>query len=139
MKYLLDTDIVISFLKNKHKIPEKIESVGIDNCFLSEITIVELTFGAYHSNNFSKHILEVKKIEKLFEVIPIYGHIEQFGKEKSRLRKDGILIPDFDLLIGTCAVANSMAMITNNVKHLGRIQSITIENWRNSQWNKFIK
>lgn len=52
-----------------------------------------------------------------------------FGKEKSRLRQGGILIPDFDLLIGTTAVHHQMIMVSNNQKHLSRIEGIKIENW----------
>lgn len=139
MRYLLDTDICISFLKNNDSVAEKIEAVGIDNCYVSEITIIELTYGAYHSGHFKRHIIEVRKIEQLYDIISVYSSIDEFSKEKSRLRNLGQLIPDFDLLIGTSAVANDMIMVTNNVKHLSRIDSIRIENWRDEKWNEFIK
>jgi len=129
--YLLDTDICIFLLKNKHNIKSKIEKVSIENCFISEITIAELTYGAYHSSNFQKHIKEVAQLELLFDVIPIYECLPTFGKEKSVLRKSGNLIPDFDLLIGITSVHHEMAMITNNPKHLSRISNIKIENWVN--------
>lgn len=35
----------------------------------------------------------------------------------------------FDLLIGSTAVANNLVVVTENVKHLGRIPNIEIENW----------
>lgn len=37
--YLLDTDICIFFLQGKYGLAEKIEAVGIENCFVSEITL----------------------------------------------------------------------------------------------------
>ncbi len=46
MKYLLDTDICIFFLKGKFNIYEKIKQVGVENCYISEITIAELKYGA---------------------------------------------------------------------------------------------
>lgn len=127
--YLLDTDICIFLLKNKYQLKEKIKQIGINNCFISEITIAELTFGAYHSSRFEQHIKEVTQLELLFEVVPIYDCLPVFGKEKSRLRKAGILIPDFDLLIGTTAVHHYMIMVSNNQKHLSRIEGIQMENW----------
>ena len=139
MKYLLDSDTCISFLKDKHRIADKIDAVGIENCYVSEITIAELTYGAYHSSNFEKHIHEVKKIETLYDVVSIYSSIDYYAKEKSRLRKAGNPIPDFDLLIGTSAVVNNMKMVTSNVKHMSRIESIEIENWRDLEYNEFLK
>ena len=84
-QYLIDTDICINFLKGKFGIIDKVKEVGIENCYISEITIAELTFGAYKSTNFQKHILEVKKMEILFEIVPIYGSINKYGEERVRL------------------------------------------------------
>ncbi len=60
--YLLDTDICIFLLKNKHGIKGKITKAGIENCFISEITIAELTYGAYHSSGSQKHIKEIAQL-----------------------------------------------------------------------------
>lgn len=138
MKYLLDTDICIFFLKNKFKIKEKIIDVGIANCFISEITIAELKYGAEKSNNFEKHSEEVDKIESLFVVIPIYENFDLFAKEKVRLQKLGELIPDFDLLIGITAITNQFTLVTNNEKHLKRVNGIQIENWKKPTFNHFL-
>lgn len=139
MDYLLDTDICIFFLKDQLKIAEKIQAVGVDRCYISEVTLFELTFGANHSKNYLKHIQEVKDIKNLYRVVPIISAIEKFGSEKSRLRSAGKLIPDFDLIIGCTAVANKMIMVTNNVDHLSRIDGIVIENWTDAEFNEFQK
>ena len=57
--YLLDTDICIFFLKGHQKVKEKIQEVGIANCYISEITIGELFYGAFNSEHKEKHIKEV--------------------------------------------------------------------------------
>lgn len=128
-KYLLDTDICIFLLKGKFGLKEKIQEVGIDNCFISEITIAELTYGAFKSNYFEKHIAEVMQVEELFTIVPIYDCLTLFGQEKARLNKQGMQIPDFDLLIGASAIYNNMTLVTNNEKHLKRVEGLTIENW----------
>ena len=130
MEYLLDTDICIFFLKGKYGIKDKIIAAGIDNCYISEITVAELKYGAEKSENYSKHSKEVDKMEELFTVVPIYSSLDAFAKEKVRLQKQGNLIPDFDLLIGTTSVHNNMILVTNNEKHLKRIQGLVLENWR---------
>jgi tRNA(fMet)-specific endonuclease VapC len=42
-QYLLDTNICIYHIKGLYDIDKKIERAGIENCYLSEITIAELT------------------------------------------------------------------------------------------------
>ena len=138
-KYLLDTDICVFLFRKKYNIKEKIEEVGEDNCFISEITIAELKYGAEKSDDYTKHEQEVVKVRRLFDVIPIIEHLDQFAKEKVRLQRTGTLIPDFDLLIGTTAVSGGFIMVTNNEKHLSRIENIQIENWRKAAFNEFLK
>ena len=55
--------------------------------------------------------------------------VKKFGEEKAKLRKEGRLIPDFDLLIGITAIHHNMKMVTNNVKHLSRLNGIQIDSW----------
>lgn len=129
MKYLLDTDICIFFLKGKFNIYEKLKQVGVENCYISEITIAELKYGAAKSSNFNKHIKEVNKVEQLFTVLPIYNAFDLYAIEKFNLQKKGLLIPDFDLLIGATALTNKFILVSNNTKHLERISNIKLENW----------
>lgn len=138
MQYLLDTDTCISFIKGKHKVREKIYDTKAENCFVSEITIAELKYGAAKSDQYEKHAAEAEHIERIFTVVPIRPHFDQFAKEKVRLQKSGTLIPDFDLLIGTTAVSGNFILVTNNEKHLSRIENIHIENWRKPTFNEFI-
>ena len=45
-KYLLDTNICVYFLRGKYSLDRKIRQVGWDNCYISEITVAELKYGA---------------------------------------------------------------------------------------------
>ena len=127
--YLLDTNICIFFLKGRNQLHEKIREIGVANCYISEITIAELMFGAENSSDIFKHRLEVEAFQSKLTVLPIFNALTIYAKEKARLRKSGNLIDDFDLLIGATAVANDLIMVTDNVNHLSRLQNIRIENW----------
>ncbi|MEM6768573.1 MAG: type II toxin-antitoxin system VapC family toxin [Bacteroidota bacterium] len=127
--YLLDTDICIYFLQGKYNIGDHIQAVGPNQCFISEISLLELMYGASKSTKTTKSMAQVKQVESLFQSIPIFPCFPLFAKEKVRLQKEGNLIPDFDLLIGCSAIAHEMIMVTNNVKHLERISDIKLENW----------
>ncbi len=130
MKYLLDTNIVVFFFRDKYGITDKLDKVGIANCFISEITFAELKYGAANSQNPTKHNKEIAQLLEFISVIPITSAIDLFATEKARLRKLGNLIDDFDLLIGCTAVENDMILVTNNTKHFQRILNIQLEDWK---------
>lgn len=125
--------------KRKFRVGEKVQEVGIDNCYLSEITIAELKFGAVKSSNFKKHSNEVQKLEILFSILPIYDAFDEYANERLRLQKMGQLIPNFDLLIGVTATINNLILVTNNEKHMKRINNVQIENWTKPTFNEFLK
>jgi tRNA(fMet)-specific endonuclease VapC len=104
---------------------------------VSEITILELIYGARKSEQYEKHIKDIQVIETLFTVIPIEAVYDRFALEKVKLKTAGKLIPDFDLLIGSTAAERDLIMVTNNERHLRRISSLSIENWTNPSFNKF--
>jgi len=64
-----------------------------------------------------------------FAIIPLFDSIDIYAVEKAKLRKQGLLIDDFDILIGSTAINNNFVMVTNNVSHLDRLEDIIIEDW----------
>lgn len=129
MKYILDTDICIYFLKGLHDVDKSVRNVGVDKCYISEITVAELKFGAANSSR----KVENKRIYNQFinsiQVVPISACLDHYAEEKSRLRKEGNILDDFDLLIACSAIVHNMTLVTNNYKHFRRIKDIKLENW----------
>ena len=54
-QYLLDTSICVFLFRNKFGIKECLEKIGKSQCYISEITIAELTYGAYKSNRVNEN------------------------------------------------------------------------------------
>ena len=129
MKYLLDSNICIHFLRGKYNIIEKLNEVGIDNCAISEITLAELVFGAEKSDNPKNNNKLIEKFIGQLSILPIFDAIQTYGKEKARLQSEGKMISDFDLLIGCTSIENDLIMVTENIKEFERIKGIKIENW----------
>jgi len=129
MDYLLDTNICIYFLKGRYKLVEKIDRVGFENLFISEITIAELKYGVEKSTNPDKNRPVINELIDRFKHLPIYGALDVYAKEKARLKKTGNIVDDLDLLIGATAIENNMVLVTNNEKHFVRLQNIKVENW----------
>ena len=130
MKYLLDTSTCVFFLRGKLNIDDHIREKGRENFFISEITIAELRYGAENSDNPSKSHKANDSFLNGLSIIPIFGSIRRYAKEKVRLRKTGKPIHDeFDLMIGVTAVENKLTLVTDNIKDFERVDGIKIENW----------
>ena len=128
MKYLLDTNICIHLFRGKYNLVEKFEEINLDDCAISEITLAELIFGAENSPNPKINNNIINTFSEQVKILPIFNSIQIYAKEKVRLRRKGIMISDFDLLIGLTAIANELRMVTENVKEFNRVSGINIEN-----------
>jgi len=130
MRYLLDTNICVYFLKQNAKIIDKIASISSDNLVTSCFNLAELLFGAYNSEYVDKNLERVRYIENTIEILPFNRKaIDSFAVIKADLKKQGKLIDDFDILISAVALSNDMILVTNNEKHFERIPNLKIENW----------
>lgn len=129
MQYLLDTNICVFILRQKYGVGERMLQAGVSNCFISELTYAELLYGAECSDNPEKNKALIGRFLSRIRVIPIKDAIPLFAKEKARLRKDGTLVEDFDLLIGTTAVKGGLTMVTENTRHFQNIDGIQLDNW----------
>lgn len=128
-KYLIDTNTCIYFIKGKFNLKEKFEKADPDNCFISEITLAELKFGVENSEKKEKNQKALDNFLTGIKVIPIFHSLDLYAKEKTRLRKDGTPVDDFDLLIGVTSIAHNLTMVTNNTDHFKRIKGISLEDW----------
>ncbi len=99
------------------------------NCFISEVTVAELKYGIENSKTIEPMRLIVEAFILQFSVIPIFNALDIYAREKAKLRKKGLMIDDFDILIGSTAIAHDMIMTTNNVAHFKRLDNIIIEDW----------
>ena len=130
MQYLLDTSVCVFFLRGKLNLDEIIKEKGKENCFISEITVLELRYGAENSENPTKSNKAVDLFVSGISVIPLFSSIKRYAKEKVRLRRIGKPIHDeFDLLIGVTSIENKLTLVTDNVKDFELLDGIKIENW----------
>ncbi len=131
MIYLWDTDTCVHFLNGEEKIRKKTLDVGAINICTTIINILELKFGAYNSTRIGENL---ERIEELQQRLTVLSNIDEsistlFAKNKTQLRKKGITISDFDLLIASFAEAYNLKLVTNNIKHLSHVKGVEVENW----------
>lgn len=97
---------------------------------MSNITLAELYFGAYNSSRVEANL---RRIGVFCKNMTAYADSERsaecFGRFKSDIKRKGLLIEDFDLLIASIAFVNGCILVTNNEQHFDRIEGLITENW----------
>jgi tRNA(fMet)-specific endonuclease VapC len=130
--YLLDTNICAFYLRGRYDIDRHIDRVGWENCFISEITALELKMGAELSlqRDGVDRSIQLNRFLEDINILPIHDAIDVAAQEKIRLRLAGTPCDDnFDLLIACTAIANDMVCVTDNTKDFFRFENIQLENW----------
>lgn len=76
MQFLLDTNMCVFFLRGKLNLDDLIRQKGRENCFIPEITVAELRYGAGNSDNPTKSHKAVDAFVGGLSIVPIYGSIK---------------------------------------------------------------
>lgn len=129
MKYLLDTNICVALFRGLWRISEKIDAVGLDNCYISEVTIAELWYGVECSELKEENARVLVDFINSIGVIRFEEAVREFARQRAVLKKKGKPIDNFDLLIGCTAKACGLTLVTDNVRHFERIDGLVIEDW----------
>jgi tRNA(fMet)-specific endonuclease VapC len=117
MAYLIDTNIIIYSLKNDKNVQDKFMEHEKIPKYISIITYGELLYGAKKSEQVEKNRTKIYRIKNLFPIISIdLPIIEIFSDLKSKYRKIGIVIDDFDLLIAATALTYNQILVTKQYK-----------------------
>lgn len=130
--YLLDTNICI-FLKNKKPLHvlDHLRQVIDQKIYISSITVAELYFGVYNSHNIEKNHVSLIEFLAPFKIIAFDDEdAKEFGKIRSKLRKDGRLIGPYDMQIAAQAIAKKLILVTNNTNEFIRIDGLKLEDWK---------
>ena len=133
MKYFLDTNI-ISYLLQKNvsvqlRLKELIDREDTE-LYISVVTYYELKRGLIASNLTTKLKALQIILHSYFEVVLMdFDMYERSAQIYADLKKDGNIIEDDDIFIGATALENDAVLVTNNERHLGRINGLKIEVW----------
>lgn len=127
--YLLDTCICVFLFRNKYNIEKRLNQIGYKDCYVSEVTLAELRYGAYKSDRTEQNLDLIERFSEKVNIVPFAETIDFYAKEKNRLNKQGTPIEDFDLLIASAASSRKLTLVTDNLKHFKNVQGIVVENW----------
>lgn len=131
MNFWLDTNICIYIIKKKpRQVRDKFQTLSLGEMGVSSITVAELEYGVYKSQQPDKNKLALEQFLLPLEIIPFDEKSTTiYGKIRTRLEKQGQVIGSMDMLIASQALALNLVLVTNNVKEFARIPELIIENW----------
>jgi len=128
MRCLIDTDWAIHYLNDHPGVIQRLGELQDDGLALSIISLAELDEGVFYSRDPEGDERALRDFLRGVTVLGIDEAICQiFGRERGRLRAAGMLVGDFDLLIGATALRHNLTLLTNNRRHFERIEGLRIE------------
>ncbi len=130
-KSLLDTSILIAFLKGEKNVVVKVEEyIGVfDKFTLSIITYYEILRGLKYIEN-EKKIRDFEELMNESEIITLNREIIDRASEiYAKLKRSGNLVEDADILIAASCRVKDIVLVTDNEEHFRRIENLEVENW----------
>lgn len=129
--YLLDTNIIIYFMKNQHPhLTERLFSCNPSELLISAVTVFELEYGAEKSNWGERTRNKLARFLAPFTILPFdTGDAVMAGKIRGYLEKQGRRIGPYDIQIAAQAVARGLTVVTHNVGEFSRVPGIRLEDW----------
>jgi tRNA(fMet)-specific endonuclease VapC len=131
MKYLLDTNICVTLIRQKPKaLIKQLTSHKPGDVAVSTITIAELVYGAQKSNQVEQNMAALDQFLLPLEIadfdqnaVIVYGYI------RKQLENKGTPIGSMDMLIAAHALSLDITLVTNNTREFKRIQNLKLEDW----------
>jgi tRNA(fMet)-specific endonuclease VapC len=133
VKYILDTDILIYFLKGNVHVVNKMTRVDVNHLSTTIINHAELFFGAYNSAHKKQNLEKITAFLGNINILPFCIESSKiFAEKKANLKKESTIMADLDLMIASIAIKNKLTFVTNNTKHFARFDQLTLENWHHA-------
>ncbi|MCB9202747.1 MAG: PIN domain-containing protein [Flavobacteriales bacterium] len=124
--YILDTNIVIEYLRGNQKAVTFIEK-NEKLIAIPAIVIGELLYGAYNSSEPNKHLTIINKFIQYFTILEINTVISnEYGRLKSILKSKGNPIPENDIWIAASTCLNENTILVSNDNHFAQLKEIEV-------------
>lgn len=131
MKYYLDTNICIYFLKGQYpNLLDSIMSHNPDNIKIASIVKAELLYGAEKSRKKDENLKKIKNFLLPFEIVAFDSSASAIYPEiRANLELSGSVIGPNDLIISATVLSRDGTLITDNEKEFRRVPGLKVENW----------
>ena len=127
MRYLIDTDWLIDYLKGKAAAGQLLDTLARDGIGISLITYGEILEGVYYGKDPRQQEQVFRAFLKASPILRLTENsLERFAAIRGGLRTQGQLIGDADILIAATALEHKLRLVTQNLSHFRRIPTLTL-------------
>lgn len=135
MRFLLDTTAFSAAMRRDEILLNLLVQHQPGDIVTAPPVVAEIQYGLERMDKASrKHLILSKERDRWLSVIAVLPWSneasERFGEFKANLEHRGLLIDDFDIAIAAIAVAHGCAVITANLNHFQRIDSLESKSWK---------
>ena len=131
MIYLLDTNVCIHLLNEKHPaILQHFRLHSAADIALCSVVKAELLYGARRSQRMEANLQLLKAFFAPLQSLPFDDECaEHYGQIHADLLNQGKPIGPNDILIAAIARANDATLITHNTGEFSRVAGLRMEDW----------
>jgi tRNA(fMet)-specific endonuclease VapC len=130
MRYLLDTNIVSTLVRDPHgPVADRIREVGEGEVCTSIVVAAELRYGAAKKGS-PRLTTQVEAVLDALPIIPLEEPTDAaYALVRLALERAGPPIGGNDLLIAAQALALQCVVVTGNEREFARVEGLEVENW----------
>jgi tRNA(fMet)-specific endonuclease VapC len=131
-RHMLDTNICVYLLRGtRHAGTRWMERHDLEEVFISSITLAELLYGVWKSNDPARNQAAVVDFCSALEVASFNDRAAaMYGPIRAQLEQTGRPIGPLDMLIAAHALAIDATLVTNNEREFRRVANLRVETWR---------
>ncbi len=125
MKYLLDTNQVVYYLRHETRVVDDLQSRKGEGLAVSIISVAELYEGIFRATIPEEAERALKAFLSEATVLTIDEEAARiFGQERARLRQVGRPMSDLDLLIAATAIRHDLTLLTAD-RDFARVENLS--------------
>jgi tRNA(fMet)-specific endonuclease VapC len=122
-----DTSFFIYLLKRDEKTELKLEDLAGSTLCTTAINLAELYKGAYKFQDVNERISRIEEILVAFSILTLgYYSAKLYGDIYTKMKSN--LIPEYDLLIASIALANEEVLLTRD-NHFSKVPGLKLDTW----------
>jgi tRNA(fMet)-specific endonuclease VapC len=132
MRFLLDTNVISDFVRGDARVQARLRSHDPTDIAISTVSAMEIEHGLQLVPARRKGIAPV--VDAIFASTALLVFSPEDARAaaslRATLRRRGLPIGPYDVLIAGCALARGLVLVTANVAEFARVASLSVENWR---------
>jgi tRNA(fMet)-specific endonuclease VapC len=129
MTHLLDTNICSAHMRRPGGLAHRFFQYA-SGIAISTVVLAELYSGAYKHPNPSRLLALIADLLQEVAVLDFDSACaEQFGKVQGGLLRQGIMVPETDLMIASVALIHDLTLVTHNTADFQNIPGLRLDDW----------